>query len=255
MAAPAARVQYKGSSISSEVAEKVEIGGLVGRMMGGSLTDSSTSNTDASGSIELASTKKSNSSYIIGGAVGCETADGTTYSNVKVNVAVDANWATSTSLNKHYSPANLGKVGKFIGYVENGKFTNCSGFGTSDAAYQFLGEINASFTPTTSSNGLFILSSTSGSIDGAEKSMTAVKSTDIVYTVGNFTFTRTTLDGTYKYSAELGNCLYLATVCIMIKQMIPTTIRRYLMTVCTTIRATMCRMALQRFQRSIREIR
>ena len=84
--------------------------------------------------------------YYIGGAIAYD--GGAVYTDVTTAMVVSEAWAgcnlvqtvTETITQSIINPSGLGCVGKFVGYVENGEFTNCA---ATDAAttYQFLGEI------------------------------------------------------------------------------------------------------------------
>ena len=123
----------------------VTIGGIVGEMKGGSLTDSK-----ASGSINVDSTtSQSGKGNIIGGAVG-KAFDNTTYSGTTSTVSLtgwgkatlhNAADVTSDAVKAIISPDGNGPIGQFVGYAATGtSFSNCAGNGGS-ATYQFLGQV------------------------------------------------------------------------------------------------------------------
>ena len=178
------------------------IGGIVGDMLGGSITDSNISD----GGITLKGNK--NDKYYVGGAVGKEDNSGASYTNVSVTVDVDAAFAGSNS-DTTVCPSTLGTVGKFIGKVNNGSFNTCSGLGSSSAAYQFLGEISVSINTAPISNPYVsnLLLNSNGII--AER----IDSTENSYRQHGGSLMLTKVDAAsastrHIYSAELKDCLY-----------------------------------------------
>lgn len=120
------------------------VGGLVGVMKGGTLEEDTVSGTITKKSGEVAG-------YYVGGAVGKdETGNFTVGSNVdraaysKVNADVELkSWGGTPGPASAGDPSGLGvNVGKFVGHVDSGTFSNCSGTGESDKSYQFLGQID-----------------------------------------------------------------------------------------------------------------
>jgi len=119
------------------------IGGLVGQADGGTLY----ANGDVvsvTGSIVLVSERVNTGkrNYIIGGVVGKD--NGTSrvfYTSVKANVAIDSKWADASDVpGDVHDIGGRGPIGMFVGYINNGFFTNC-GNAASNALYQFGGQI------------------------------------------------------------------------------------------------------------------
>ena len=125
------------------------IGGLVGENSGdiGKDKNGNAVAVTVNGSVELSKLDDGVREYIIGGAVG--KANGGTYTGVTADVELDGAWAGSWYYNNGngidvsvISPAQMGPVGKFVGYISTGTFTNCAGNAEAEA-YQFVGQLNA----------------------------------------------------------------------------------------------------------------
>ena len=124
----------KNLNMSLSPATDACVGGLVGEMAGGFLSGCS-----VSGSID----KDGGSTAYVGGAVG-KDGSGAKYIDVAANVGL-SDWGGSGTSAAPDDPSGLGvNVGKFIGYVSNGSFSNCSGTGDADKNYQFLGKVACS---------------------------------------------------------------------------------------------------------------
>jgi len=115
------------------------IGGLVGIVNGGSITGCSVDGTISGANVAAN----------VGGAIGQDNSafnDSTVaaYEDIAVNVKLTG-WGGTANANKNdpSDPSTLGvKVGKFVGYVYNGSFKNCSSADkSSDKNYHFLGKI------------------------------------------------------------------------------------------------------------------
>ena len=125
------------ASISYTGTGGTTIGGIVGEMNGGTLNGAK-----AGGIINVDSTtSQSGKGNIIGGAVGKDVGNAipAVYSNVHSTVKVAAAWANGTTKSVTV-PGGMGAVGKFVGYVNNGSFTNCSGMDNS-TDFWFMGEL------------------------------------------------------------------------------------------------------------------
>ena len=168
----AAEITYIQPTVGTEkTPDSVTLGGLIGLMNGGKLTD-----TKAEGAIlltdqanldyqkKLAELKEgevapdqpdepsaSGRSYIIGGAVGADGDQTAQYSTVTTDVHVNDNWGVTAPVTPTM-PAGRGPVGKFVGYVNNGIFTDCSAT-NSNGTYMFLGQIFADTKQTVSLAG------------------------------------------------------------------------------------------------------
>ena len=119
--------------------DSANIGGIVGLMNGGSLNG--TANTTViSGAINLTGTA-SGRNYVVGGAVGY--AGNVTVENVAASMILGAEWLNAANETESMafvdSIANVGPVGMFVGYTNNGSFTNCFSV-AENAAFQFLGQ-------------------------------------------------------------------------------------------------------------------
>lgn len=123
--------------LDASVSGKTYIGGLVGQMNGGSMSGGA-----ASGAITLTG----NETYV-GGAIGYEgdkqTTLQATIKNVNTAVDIKGNWSQKADVvgTKADCPSGYANIGKFVGYVTGGKFTDCHGLGNSNLALQFLGSI------------------------------------------------------------------------------------------------------------------
>ena len=129
--------------LDASVSGKTYIGGLVGQMNGGSMSGGA-----ASGVITLTG----NETYV-GGAIGYEgdkqTTLQATIKNVNTAVDIKGNWSQKADVvgTKADCPSGYANIGKFVGYVTGGKFTDCHGLGNSNLALQFLGSIEKKGTP------------------------------------------------------------------------------------------------------------
>lgn len=121
--------------------DSATIGGLVGRMDGGSV-----SNINVSGSVTLSNGTENGTgtgtSYTVGGAIGKENAAGS-YTNVTSTVAVNRGWADTDANQTGCQDMGNGPVGMFVGYVNSGSFTDCSSEAANET-YQFLGQVAVS---------------------------------------------------------------------------------------------------------------
>ena len=130
--------------------DMVGIGGLVAWVNDGSITG-----TNVTGSIELDGIATDRTGYYIGGAIAYD--GGAAYSDMVSTVIVDPAWAgcAPTTEATIYSwetegtnvinPSGAGPVGKFVGYVTSGVFTDCTAIDNAqsgDYNLQFLGEIH-----------------------------------------------------------------------------------------------------------------
>ena len=150
--------------IGKDSADAATIGGLVGKMSGGTLE-----NAYVTGSIDLTNIEQikaaaaiaeaeeqgielvdepnpapvvSNRNYIIGGAVGED--GGAVYRNSSTNMSVAPAWAGATAKANAENPMAAGPVGMFVGYVTTGNFSACSST-AENTSYQFLGQIQVSY--------------------------------------------------------------------------------------------------------------
>ena len=116
----------------------IKLSSSTGKSVGaiaGTAADATISNCSVSGKI----TGSGASSYV-GGAVGKEQGAGH-YQNVSADVTLSG-WGGTSGDPTPGDPSGLGvNVGKFIGYVDSGRFENCSATGSADQSYQFLGKI------------------------------------------------------------------------------------------------------------------
>ena len=116
--------------LDASVSGNTYIGGLVGYMNGGSMSGGA-----ASGAITLTG----NETYV-GGAIGYEMG-ATSFNSVKTEVDIKGSWSNTKHDNSVDCPSGYANIGKFVGYVTGGKFTDCHGLGNSNLALQFLGSI------------------------------------------------------------------------------------------------------------------
>ena len=145
-----------------DTTDKATIGGLVGKMSGGTLENAYVTGTigltDQANLDYLAELEKleegqeppvapaaptaSGRSYVIGGAVGEDGGEQIAYyTGVTTNVHVNDGWGVNIGVSA-IMPAGRGAVGKFVGYVNNGVFTDCTAV-NKNGSYMFLGEIFA----------------------------------------------------------------------------------------------------------------
>lgn len=120
------------------------VGGIVGLMDGGSLSNSSVTGIgkDASGSIIKDSTATGNS-FVVGGAIGKMT--GGTASGTTANVAVAEDWAGAAAVagSNTFGTSGItdrGPVGMFVGYAGDVTLTDCASTEQTNDTYQFVGE-------------------------------------------------------------------------------------------------------------------
>ena len=133
-------------TVESKV-ETIVIGGLVGSNAG------AIKDTTATGSIST-NIHTTGRNFIVGGAIAYDC--GAVYTDMVSTVIVDPEWGGCTPVNQAtiYSwenegtnavnPSGAGPVGKFVGYVTSGAFTNCTAIDNAqsgDYNLQFLGEI------------------------------------------------------------------------------------------------------------------
>lgn len=190
--------------LDASVSGKTYIGGLVGQMNGGSMSDGA-----ASGAI----TVTGDETYV-GGAIGYEgdkqTTLQATIKNVNTAVDIKGNWSQKADVvgTKADCPSGYANVGKFVGHVTGGKFSGCSATGNSDLALQFLGSIEK--TSDTVSGNIYTSSVLSDAMGGSVTSLNSGSFDFIGAADGNKTagFNKAT-DGTYyKFTASLDNCTY-----------------------------------------------
>ena len=192
-------VKAEGENVSAptKLSGTTYVGGLVGQMNGGSMSGGT-----ASGAI----TVTGDETYV-GGAIGYENGKATFN---KVNTAVGINgssWSAKPG-NSVDCPSGYANIGKFVGYVTSGKFTDCSATGASDLRLQFLGSIHK--TSDTVSGNIYTSNVKSDAMGGSVTSLDSgsfdfIGAVDSNKTAG---FTKET-DGTYyKFDAELNNCTY-----------------------------------------------
>lgn len=178
-------------------------GGIVGKISGGSMSDGT-----ASGKLSINGSIDSANTYV-GGAIGYE--DGkSTFNNVNTTVDIKGNWSQSADVvgTKADCPSGYANIGKFVGYVTSGKFTDCHGLGNSTLALQFLGSIHK--TSDTVSGNIYTSSVLSDAMGGSVTSLNSGSFDFIGAADGNKTagFNKAT-DGTYyKFTASLDNCTY-----------------------------------------------
>lgn len=188
--------------LDASVSGNTYIGGLVGQMNGGSMSGGA-----ASGAITLTG----NETYV-GGAIGYEgdkqTTLKATIKNVKTEVDIKGSWSNKNYDNSVDCPSGYANIGKFVGYVTGGKFTDCHGLGNSNLALQFLGSIEK--TSDTVSGNIYTSSVLSDAMGGSVTSLNSGSFDFIGAADGNKTagFNKAT-DGTYyKFTASLDSCTY-----------------------------------------------
>lgn len=190
--------------LDASVSGNTYIGGLVGQMNGGSMSGGA-----ASGAITLTG----NETYV-GGAIGYEgdkqTTLQATIKNVNTAVDIKGNWSQKADVvgTKADCPSGYANIGKFVGYVTSGKFTDCHGLGNSNLALQFLGSIHK--TSDTVSGNIYTSSVLSDAMGGSVTSLNSGSFDFIGAADGNKTagFNKAT-DGTYyKFTASLDSCTY-----------------------------------------------
>lgn len=122
------RVELKADKISGAV-----FGGVVGYANGGEY-----STIAVSGSIRDTSANTDGKLEAVGGAVGC--ANGGSYSYIDTEVDL-INITAASNTNKYACPSGINNVGKFVGHIYSGSFTDCTSKGDADKDYQFLGTV------------------------------------------------------------------------------------------------------------------
>ena len=135
------------SAITTDAASgNLYVGGLVGRVTG-----SKSMNGDiANGSITVNGAPTAGKTFV-GGAIGEESVSANTaFTGLKTSVAIKSAW-TNDGVTVD-CPSGYKNVGKFVGKVSNGTYTNCTADGTSDLALQFLGTINKTKKTISGSN-------------------------------------------------------------------------------------------------------
>jgi len=114
--------------------------------------------------------------------------------------------ASFTGDSSYICPAGLGYAGKFVGYTDKGKFTDCSGTGESTGNYaniQFLGCVNCQANEYTNANYYKGTVKKTGSIEA-----TPTDNTKNTFSATGISFTKLTADYYYTYTATLSNCTY-----------------------------------------------
>jgi prepilin-type N-terminal cleavage/methylation domain-containing protein len=179
------------------VTNTVKLGGISGNVSGGTISGT-TDKTEVSGKISVAG---STTNVYVGGAVGY--ADGNaSYSNVTANVEISGGWTNGSTTAANYdSPSGYANVGKFVGYVKNGTFTDCSG--TGDGAFHFIGSIEKK-QGTLAGNDYysFANSTSSGQVENWNNAGYKLSNADEAF--------QSVSSGThyYKFNTELNNCVY-----------------------------------------------
>lgn len=125
----------------------VTVGGIVGCMTAGELKDCTLKNT----SIEIAG--RSVGSHKVGGAVGTDRTEPNQsletrvkYTNVETTAVIAGDWAGIGGVTVS-NPTGFGSVGKFIGFINDGQFANCSGLGENAKGFGFYGTLAQTVTP------------------------------------------------------------------------------------------------------------
>lgn len=222
------------------------IGGLVGIMDGGSLgsTDASIKTEVTAGKIrllipenepeaknpvtakkhgtaptadtkEVKDTSQGTKKLVVGGAVGMDGSGVLKYTNVKTAAELDASWAKQPAPSAA-NPAGLGSVGKFIGHINDGSFTNCTDTGAAGAKYQFLGTVTVKGSG--SINGMYYSTKLSKNTKPTAVTTYEDRSAYGFYDTDNSAFYLYATNGDYndgKYynypaSIRLDNCTYLS---------------------------------------------
>ncbi len=178
------------------VTNTVKLGGVVGNVSGGKMSGT-TDKTEVSGKISVVG---NTTNVYVGGAVGY--ADGNaSYSNVTANVEISGGWTKgSTTATGYDSPSGYANVGKFVGYVKSGTFTDCSGTGNGE--FHFLGSIEK-HSATCGANWYVAKAQLTGNL-------TNVKTyTSGSYIVNGTAVTKNTSTSNYSsFLAQLNNCTY-----------------------------------------------
>lgn len=193
--------------LDASVSGETYIGGLVGQMNGGSMSGGA-----ASGVITLTG----NETYV-GGAIGYEgdkqTTLQATIKNVNTAVDIKGNWSQKADVvgTKADCPSGYANIGKFVGYVTGGKFTDCHGLGNSNLALQFLGSINYTAT-NTDANWYWSAKPLTGTLVSTRYKNAADGNTDYIIG-GNTLLPKNSPESTpkyYNYTATLTDCTYSA---------------------------------------------
>lgn len=196
--------QTAGDAANGVADDMVGIGGLVGWMRpGSSITDVS-----ASGAINLTGegSGAGKDNYFIGGAIAYD--DNASYENVTTDVAVSDAWAgtqlfAGAGTADRTNPSGKGTVGKFVGYVSGGSFTDCSA--TSPiGAYQFLGQIAVTATQIPNNN----LYTTSDVHEQTERIWDYEPTESDLLALG-FSKVNGDVYTYYTYPAKLNNCTFV----------------------------------------------
>lgn len=120
------------------------VGGIVGLMDGGSLSNSSVTgiDKDASGSIIKDSTA-TGKSFVVGGAIGKMTGGAASGSTAKMVVSEAWAGATAVAGSNTFGTSGItdnGPVGMFVGYAGDVTLTDCASTEQTNETYQFVGE-------------------------------------------------------------------------------------------------------------------
>lgn len=208
--------------------DKATIGGLVGIMSDGTLTDViKTDNSESSGSettkapvlavtgsISLNKDQSgANRGYVVGGAIGKIT-DGTA-SNLSTSVTVDAAWAKAANVegNATFGTSgisgitNNGPVGMYVGYAGAATLQNCSSTAANET-FQFLGEANIGSQSVDSS----YWSSDTKSTTPLTAYSDDVRNSDGTLTASNETISANLKEGVTscaKVNTVLANCMFI----------------------------------------------
>ena len=177
------------------VTSTVKFGGISGNVSGGTISGTA-DKTEVCGKISVAG---STTNAYVGGAVGYANGNAS-YSNVTANVEISGNWTKgSTTTPKYDSPSGYANVGKFVGYVKNGTFTDCSG--TGDGEFHFLGSIEKQ-SAACGANWYVAKAQLTGEL-------TNVKTyTSGSYNVSGTDVTKNTASNYASFLAQLNNCTY-----------------------------------------------
>ena len=125
------------------------VGGIVGLMDGGSLSNSSVTGIgkDASGSINSGSIIKDSTatgnSFVVGGAIGKMTGGAASGSTAKMVVSEAWAGAAAVAGSNTFGTSGItdnGPVGMFVGYAGDVTLTDCASTEQTNETYQFLGE-------------------------------------------------------------------------------------------------------------------
>lgn len=180
-----AEITYVQTSGGADIDDdQVGIGGLAGWMLSGSsVSGTAEGKIQVSGALNLTGTGEGRDMYFAGGAVGYD--GGATYAYVESSVRVADSWGGIALTNPNVpaavvSPSGEGAVGKFVGYVTSGKFTNCSGMDTT-TDYQFLGEIAVNDPKTAASGTYWSMLSQNGFTNPVDSEVLASEDASAIY--------------------------------------------------------------------------